>query len=341
MKRLGVLACIFLGGILVHPSRDQATLVPTLDLEMLASQADLVAVGRVTDIHGEGGTTLDINGTSVEGHTIRARLEVERILKGSESTESLTFSFSLPDAPEGYGGIGEGQFGVFFLHNGSRGWEILDPYHPFVVAAPGAHLVSGKLSDQVVAEVAQVFNSPSATADSRLRAVLVLNTVSTEGAITGLKRASRDPDVGTQCYALGALLRRNDISVLDTAAQLMLSKDPEISGDCKATIASGLRFGFKDPSAVPTLARLLQLDNVEVRRGAAAALRNSGSAAAIEPLAKWGLQDSDEAVQYEAIIGLAELTAENGEWAPAFGPFHNDPQRYLNHWREWAQGQGR
>jgi hypothetical protein len=64
MKRFGVLAFIFVCGVLAHSSRVRATLVPPLKLETLTSHADLIVVGRVAEVREEGGTTVDITGSS-------------------------------------------------------------------------------------------------------------------------------------------------------------------------------------------------------------------------------------------------------------------------------------
>jgi hypothetical protein len=336
MKRLVLFACSVCSGVLFQLPRSPATLVPQLDLGALTSQADLIAVGLVAEVYQEGATILDINGVTAEGHGMRARLAVERIIKGESPSGDLIFRFALPDAPAGYPGIGKGQFGVFFLRKGTRGYEILDPYYPFVVAGPGAPNVSGNYSDQVIAEVAHVFSLTSSSLDTRLRALLILSTVRTDGATAGLKIAARASDVRVQSWALGALLRRNDISLMDSAEEMMLSQDPKITSDLKAAIAYGLRDGVKDARAIPALARLLESTDPNVRRGTASALRNTQDSAAIKPLAH-ALYDSDPEVQYQAVMGLAEITGTVGEWAPASDTFLKDRQRYLDHWREWAQ----
>jgi HEAT repeat protein len=84
---------------------------------------------------------------------------------------------------------------------------------------------------------------------------------------------------------------------------------------------------------------LLRSSDVNVRRAAAAALRNTQNRAAIPSLAQGALQDSDREVQYEAVIGLAEITGMNGDWAPTYGAFLKEPQRYVDHWRECAKAQ--
>ena len=93
---------------------------------------------------------------------------------------------------------------------------------------------------------------------------------------------------------------------------------------------------IREPSAVPTLSDLVGAANVNIRRGAAAALRNTQDRAAIKPLAR-ALNDTDPEVQYQAVIGLAEITGAPSEWSPASETFEKAPQLYLDYWREWAK----
>lgn len=130
------------------------------------------------------------------------------------------------------------------------------------------------------------------------------------------------------------------IRVANTSAGAVVLLDPAqpLTNNDVGMLASGLGGGISDPKAISLLAKLLHCRLVEVRRGAAAALRNTGNAAAIGPLCE-ALQDGDREVQYQAVIGLAEITGTVGDWAPSTDTFRNDPRLFLDHWREWARSQ--
>jgi hypothetical protein len=266
-----------------------------------------------------------------------AHLDVERIIRGEGPAGQLFFRFTVPEAPIGYAGIQTGQFGVFFLRKVTQGYEVLDPYYPFVVAAPGEPEGTGNYVDQVTAEVAHVFDSATATADTRLQAVLVLRTVRTSLAGRSLKAAASGRDLRARAWALSSLLARNDITLLDSALELMLSRDPKIDQNLKDVVAFGLRDGVKDPKAVPAASRLLLAKDVALRRCAAAALRATQDTAAIEPL-KLALFDTDQQVRYLAVVGLGEITRQD-DWTPSVDYFNQNETRFLQHWREWSKSQ--
>jgi hypothetical protein len=268
-------------------------------------------------------------------------LDAKKILRGERTTGPVTFTFSMPTVPVvSVGGVpvSRGQFGVFFLRKGSRGYEVLDPDHPFVLATPGAPRTPGGLVDQVTAEVAHVLETPTEPDRLKEQAVSILASSQSSVAAAALKAATRNQPLNVRLGAMAVLIARGDISLLPEAQQLLLSSDPRIRPDRRDNLASALGYGVRDARAVPFLAPLLRSGDVFVRRGAASALRNTRSATATKPLGQ-ALYDSDRDVQYQAVIGLAEITGTVGEWAPATSTFLQDPQHYLDHWRDWAKSQ--
>lgn len=335
MKRHRFFILLYSLWILVCIRFSKATLVLPLDLDALTREADVIVAGRIGEIREEGSTTLEIADTSVAARQMRAQLEVERMIHGQVPTGDIFFRFALPDAPIGYQGIRRGQFGVFFLRKVAQGYEVMDPYYPFVVTAPGAAAGTGNYVDQVTTEVTHTFDSSTATSDERLQAVVVLRTLQTALAARGLKSAASGPDLRARAWALASLLARNDITLLDSAIELMLSGDPRIDQDLKNVVAFGLRDGVRDPRAVSALTRLLVAKDVTLRRSAAAALRSTHDTTAIEPL-KQALFDSDQQVRYLAVAGLGEITGQD-DWTPSVDYFRQNEARFLGHWREWSK----
>jgi hypothetical protein len=316
-----------------------ATIVPSLDLHALCERADLIVVGRAVDVREGGPTNIVNHGRSSPGRRMVVLLDTELVVKGTVDATSLSFTFSLPATPTVsslHTPVSTGQFGVFFLSRAGGGYEVADSYYPSVVAAPGSPRTSGNCLDQVTAEVAHALASSKATLAVKKSAVHVLQGIDTPIASAALRAAARNQPVLVRIWAIAALLARNDISVLESAEQLMASEDPNVAQKAKAAVAYGLTAGVKDPRAVPVLTRLLRSGDASIRRGAASALRQTQDRGAIEPLTK-ALYDSDREVQYQAVIGLAEITSAPSEWSPATETFEKDPKKYLDHWREWAK----
>lgn len=131
--------------------------------------------------------------------------------------------------------------------------------------------------------------------------------------------------------ALGALLARNDITMLDIAENILLHTP---TTDEHLYLSAALE-GIKDVRAIPALNRLLRSGDVRTRLGAASALRQIGGPGAIDALVS-ALEDTDREVRYEAVVGLGEITGQY-DWTPSIEVFEKNEQHYLSYWKEWAQ----
>jgi hypothetical protein len=315
-----------------------ATVIPHLDVPNLCDKADLVVIGRVVGHQRLGTTSLGPGEGNMLASLMLARVDVEKVLKGHLDTPSVTFRFVLPYEGIGYRGVSDGRFGIFFLRWVEEGYHVLDPYYPYVPAAPGAPPVAGNCVDKTTGELAHVFVSRDPSAQSRWtrwEAVRALETVPTPLASTALRAATEDKDPLVRVWAISALVSRGDISMLEQVEKLgTIPPDPRVE-NLTARLGSAIE-RVRDKRAIPQLARLLHSEDVNIRRGAAAALRNIHDGAVIMPLTQ-ALYDSDRDVQYQAVIGLAEIMGAGSEWAPAYDTFLNDQGHYLTHWRDWAK----
>lgn len=330
-----LLGCCLVASAAV-PAR--ARLIPGLNLWALCDQADVIVVGRVVDVRPGGPTTVE----GYAGRLMVAQLTVDKVLKGPTKSGSVNFSFSVlavPVVSAGYPGIGPGQYGVFFLRRAESGYGVSDPYHPFVVAFPGAPQTFGSLSDQVIGEVGHVLASRQASIDAKQKAMWMLQSVRTPAATAALKTASRDPDAAVRLLAIALLLARNDISELATAEEFLIHPPHDLDQNLMDGLAYAIRDGVKDPHAIPNLTRLLRYGNVTVRRGAVSALRNIGGKEAIGPLTQ-ALGDSDDEVVWTAILGLALTTGDLHHGPGAQEEFKGEQKEtYVNYWRNWAKSQ--
>lgn len=336
MRSLKLLAMLIAAPVLLDAGAAGATPTPALNLPELTSTADLIAAGQVVAVSEEGRASINTQGRPVPARRMVATLRAFRVLKGPAGANTVSFVFLVPDVPLGYAGVGAPQFGLFFLRGGPQGYEVLNPYHPFVVASPDAPVAAeGSDLERVLAEVAHVLNSPQASPDERVRAVSILEGVESPAAEAALKRAAQSLDGPLQLHIAAALLRRNDITTLGLAEKALTEPPQNVEAGLRSKLAYAIRDGVTDPRAVPALARLLGSNEVIVRRSAAAALRHVGDETVIEPLSK-ALQDGDREVRYQAVLGLAAVTGQS-EWGPSLDLFGKDEQRYLAYWREWAK----
>ena len=309
-------------------------IMPEVDLKLLCNQADLIAVGEVAGIRTDGlPTSIEISGQTIKAMPMAVELRVQDVLKGKLDTARLVFKWWLPP-PSVYRGIGPGQFGVFFLRNAHDNYEILDLYHPFVSA--GAPKTAGSCFDMVISELAFTIASNEATSRTKKDAFDALNSVQESSATDALKTAEQVGDASTRMLATASLLERGEMDRIGPAAAFPLSLDSDVDGYVAMRLRIAIEKTGTDPKAIPTLIRLLGAPDVRTRRTAAMALRVNRSEAAIGPLTG-ALEEDDREVQYQAVIGLAEITGTVGKWAPAHDTFLHDPQSHLDHWREWTR----
>jgi hypothetical protein len=271
----------------------------------------------------------------VSAALMQAILEVDKLLKGGSPVRDLNFNFVLPGAPIGYSGIGKGQYGIFFLDASSATYQVHDPYHPSLVACPGAPKVGGSVLDQIVAELAHT--AASGSGSSQVTAVHTLRTLRLPEATTALRRAAASSDWRIKCAALAALLARGEVSVLSESVTLLLHPIPNIDPSSLDDIAYGIREGIKDAKAVAIIEPLLHDPHATYRLAAVTALRNTYDPRAIDALSE-ALWDSDQRVLYQAVVGLGEITRQD-EWTPSIDYFAQNKSRFLQHWRDWSQSQ--
>jgi hypothetical protein len=314
-------------------------ILPPLNLKQLTVNANTIVVGRVARVREQGPALVRTASGEVPARAMTATLQVDAILKGQLPGGSVEFEFVRPQEMIGYWPIGAGEYGAFFLKKSTSGLAVADPYHPYVVAVPGATATGKTPFERVIAELAAALESPTASRDVHVMARSALEQTpgpeATGALLSGALTMSED--LRHRCVA--ALLRRNNINYLREATDVLVHPPGGTEPDWVEDIALGLS-GVRDPRAIPLLSEILAKSPlVNARRSAAGTLRGMRDPKAIKPLAL-GLYDADAEVQYFAVIGLAVFTGAPTEWSPANGTFLSDPQKYLAHWRDWARAQG-
>jgi hypothetical protein len=305
------------------PARAQTApthfLASPLDLERLTNNADLIIIGHVNLISNAGRAT--------------ATLGIDKVVKGDADGRTVDFEF-FPNHPS-FVRIQPELFGMFFLkwNEAGRGYRILDPTYPAVIAPGNAVLSKEGGLERTVNVVGQVLLTSRAAEDRRV-AVSVLRGALTDRATELLRQGAKDRDSVVRMQSISALLNRNDIETLAIAERTLLNPPAGTEPYLLDNISAALE-GIKDPRAIPALQRLLQSSNSRTRHGAVSALRQMHVNEAVEGLVI-ALGDNNRDVRYEGVIGLAELTRQN-QWAPDTESFASDEQKYLNHWKEWAR----
>lgn len=314
-----------------------AGIVPALDLKAMAEGADLIAVGRVIALDERGPGIAQTSSGPFAARSMIATLQVERLLKGAGAGARLDFSFLMPEQMIGYWPIGQGQFGVFFLRQDASGYQIFDPYNPYVEAIPGTPSAIGSTFEKIIAEMAGVLTSRGSSHDSRRLAIHALDVTPGPASTAALVQGTQQQNDEVRLRSAAALFRRNNITFLNEAVGLLLSPPSGLDPDLLDDMSLGIGVGVTSPKATSSLIRLLAAPSVITRRSAALALRLIGSDEAIHGLVG-ALFDSDRQVQYEAISAVAKFTGQN-DWNPEMRDYMKSVEPYLTHWRQWAESQ--
>jgi hypothetical protein len=310
------------------------TVVHSLDLPALIDSSDLIVTGRVTYVSEEGSASVNISGASIPGRRVQAILAADEVLKGTIATQNLPLEFVVPAARSGVQAIPRGQYGIFFLLRGAPGsaYTVADPVYPFLPAVSGGRITTGPFIDRVTAKLGEVLGDQRSTEGDISTALGTLARIPGKTVNDTLRVALETSTGDSRLLIASKLVVRNDIAGLEVVENALL--DPaERSNYLFSTLAASLA-GLKDPRSIPALKRLIETNDPRIIKSAAIALRQSGTAAALDPLSAL-LDNEDEQVKYYAVVGLGEIT-EQSEHTPAFNEFHEHEAKYLSYWREWA-----
>jgi len=304
-----------------------------------ARAADVVLVGTATAVQDAGTSRIPVNGQLVDVYAKVALVSPIRYLKGDAGPVVQTVFYTTKDVEIESQGIPQGKTGLLFLKAIDKGqYTAVSMRYPVLPALPSARLSGATDDERVIEEIYQAATSPALDLPTRQAVMQLLGTVVRRepipAALDAARRIAADTSSPLRFSAAAVLLERDDVSVLDSVADVLLTPPADMDPNVIRWLGVALSDGVKDKTAIPTLARLLSAPNVEVREGASNALRHTQATEAIEPLARIALEDKEWIVRYNAVIGLAEITGLY-EGATSLGNYQSNEQKYLDYWRAW------
>jgi hypothetical protein len=323
---------IFLLVVLPASILTESTVIRTLDVSSLVSQADIIVIGQIISVTDRGPTTFDLGGGPIPATAFEAVLDVDQLLKGSPHAQNLLVDFDLPQTPIGIQSVKSGQYGLFFLVALQNRLRFADPMYPSLPAVRNVKLAQGAVRDQVTVALGQVLTAPQVPDADLFWALDALGRLKTDLARDTLRQALKTSSGNIRLDVARTLVARNDMSGLPIVEDALLH--PAGLSESMFSNLAGSLGGLKDANSIPTLKRLLETNNQEIIKGAVIALRQSGTADALAPLSHL-LDNSDERARYYAVVGMGEITRQD-EWTPAFDEFRDHEAKYLSYWRDWA-----
>lgn len=314
--------------------RSTSEIIPGLFLAQLTSDSELVVVGQIATFDEERREKMTEQGQSFEVIRYISKLNVSRLIKGKTDDSSIVVEF-LSTPIRSYALPNRGRIALFFLRKvAEKRYEPVEPYYPFLVAVFNSPKIENTDLDRVVGEVAQALEHPSVSEADKMVAITALGSVDTEVAKQALRRVSNGNNASLQIAACAALFGLNDVSQISIAERFLISRPKNVAVSLIQKLSSSLA-RVKDPTAIPFLSKLIASGDLQTRRNASMALRNTGDGQAVSALIL-ALMDSDKEVRYQGVMGLATITKQ-WEWAPAYDVYSGNEQRYLMYWREWAK----
>jgi HEAT repeats len=299
-----------------------------IDVADLAVRADVIVLGQLASLRMAEATTAE---AATKSSRIQGSITSDRLIKGSADGSTLRIDFI---ASQGSMEVPSGQYGVFFLTQSRDSFEFTDQTYPFVPAYQGVEVRPGPPLDQITAILGEAVESTGQlTYSERERALDALRRLRTESSGAFLRRALQRASGDFKVEIARSLVARNDIAGFSVVTEALLHS-PGLPGTTVANLAGSLA-GLKDARAIPGLTQLVESGNPYIRLNAARALRQTGSPAALRPLSLL-LNDADAQVRYYAVVGMGEITHQD-EWTPALDEFRAREDRYLTHWRKWAE----
>jgi len=332
-----ILVALWTAFWILFPLAIAATPVPSITLEELTENSEVIVVGRVMSITDEGGTQVDYGGSSTAARKNRCELKVLGQIKGAGPLDIISIYYLAPTAPIGYASFVVGAYGVVFLKRSTEGYVLVTPYKSMLPAPPNTPILGNSSAlENVEAQLGNVLTGQGNNAAKQI-AINSLSSVITPESTHFLEIALHDRDKEVQLLAAAYLLRRNDIAALPLAAEVLLSPQQSVPYYVRQNLLSGISIGLVNPDAVTFLSRLATLPGLDARRAATLALGHTDSQMALRPLAA-ALGDEDLLVRYNAVVGLSTITGQ-WQWRPNLDEFTENETKYMRHWREWSAQQ--
>jgi hypothetical protein len=339
---------------------------PVPDVRFLEKDAALIAKGRILDVHVVG--TTEMRGR--ETQELAASIQVDSVLKGRVEGRTITIRHPKDPFPGGIQLRPRG-YALYFL-KGSQGgvFTFVNPMTAEMSITSRKVPMAEAARTPIEKLKAELFASLSDPApEVRRTALEQVERLGKKSSRENLLIIASSKDAQEEGMAYAGLLYLRDYSFLRQAIHFaeVPTTDPNVEY-WKSRIAASIgvigdnrmrqaweatkymqevkcasKVLAKQPlnsSVLPQLFPLLSSPNVDLRRGAAHALRGICDSSTVPALAR-ALNDTDRTVQYDAMMGLAAVeNFPSGLPVPSEKDFDQNPSLYVDKWKNWWKSTG-
>ena len=339
---------------------------PVPDVRFLEQDSSLIVKGRIVDVRAIGMTEMRGQKTP----ELAASIQVDSVLKGKVEGQTVTVRHPKDPFPGGIQ-LRPGGYALYFLKHG--GGDVVNFVNPMTaemrVTARRVPLAEAAITpiEKLKNEMYASLSDPDANV--RKTALDQVDRLGRKSSAAALETIAKSNSPENKGMGYAGLMYLRDYSLLRPAIQFaeMPTTDPNteywksrvaasigVIGDnrwfqaLEATkysqvVKCSAKYLAKQPldrSVLPLISPLLTSSNVELRRGAAHALRGICDRSSIPALAQ-ALNDSDRIVEYEAMMGLAAIeNFPSGLPSPSEKDFDQNPMADVDKWKDWWKSTG-
>ena len=318
--------------------------VPAFDLTPEITGADLILVGTVAAV-SDSNAPVSLVSPQAEpaNHQVReAELVVVRTLAGDCATGTARVFFLTGKAPSrSWMELTGGQTVLLFLRVNGETYVPVNPIGNAIqtLTEIGPPAAGSSRTQAVAHELEQII----LTADPDSGADLIVHA--------SLARVALRADLDH--HLLGTPALQNPLRRAAWVAIALAEGKAEVLDDVPALFTDAARppadvllnlivqkvSHLREPAARGQLSALLRGSRAELARAAAVSLRQLHDRAVMPDLIE-ALDNADQEIRYQAVMGLAELEP-SVEGGPSYELYRLDESRYIRLWKQWWESSGR
>lgn len=360
-RRPGMVAISSLVVMLVYEYSAFATIKPKVDIRAVCSNANVIVAGRITSVEITDKTIRQFrSGREHEMGLWRAVIKIEQVIKGQGIDENIAVE---------YPGIRKGQTSVvdfwgylehlnpeervvLFLKTNEKGtgaFSFANEYRSVIRIADSpavTHMLEAQLPlskpEQQIASLLTVSLDVSsiATIEQTLADLTSLEGKRAGATINTLLDRSREPAIRGE--ALATLIRLADYTRLAEAVEFLLSERESDRAVINAKVNLSIQMALVNESELVAkyYIPLLRHPTEFIRRDAFHAVRKA-RARIMAPELISGLEDNNQDIRYDCVMGLAGALGRTDDWEPSKEVFQKNECDYIRRWQTWWDSGGR
>lgn len=318
----------------VAPTPGSQSLEPAFDA------ADLVCYGFVRSVVPETMTTDDQ--ASARTRRMRANIEVRDIYKSAFNENSVIVEFTQTFPGSRGGGeptLSTGQSAILFLKAVRPGiYEFADRSRGAILFRSLTGQSEGKGVERLQYALVAVLAGDNQ--DDRLTSLRLLHGFGylSPSVLSRISHFADSKDPLTALWAMTVLVKADVPDSVGRLSTYLDSYHEDIQDWVILNVDTDLA-QIRDPKARTALESLTTSKFSPIRDGAMRGLRRLRDPRSVPSLVR-RLEDSDQGIQYLAVITLAETLGKYGDYAPNMALFDRSPHMYTDLWKQWWAEEG-